>query len=203
MNNLQLDAMKELANIGTGHAANALSELIGRRVDMNVPKVDLIPLEQVGFHFGHPEDPVCAIFSSCESSLETILVFIMSLEDSEDLAEMLLKNISIPMKETEKESLRESALSEAGNIILGAFISALGDMVNQKLPLSVPHITVDMLGSVMDIMVGIFGVETDTVFLIETSLSFPENEGRLFSGRIMLVPTPGSLENFFQVLGLR
>jgi len=196
LNNMQLDAMKELANIGTGHAANALSELIGKRVDMNVPKVDLIPLE-------HPEDPVCAIFSSCESSLETILVFIMSLGDSEDLAEMLLKNISIPMKEMEKESLRESALSEAGNIILGAFISAMGDMVNQKLPLSVPHITVDMLGSVMDIMVAIFGVETDTVFLIETSLSFPENEGRLFSGRIMLVPTPGSLENFFQVLGLR
>lgn len=203
MNSLQMDALKEVANIGTGNAAKALSELIGKRVDMSVPEVEMIELEDVSFYFGHPETPVCAILSTCEKNLEANLVFIIDAEDAQILARMLLEKISIPMDPTAMGEIRESALAEAGNIVLGAFISALGDLMNLQLDLSIPSVAFDMLGAIMDVMVGIFGTFGDKAFLIDTRLSFPENQDRMFSGRILLVPGPGSLDRFFTVLGVK
>lgn len=205
MNSLQKDALKEVANIGTGNAAKALSELIGKRVDMSVPEVGILSLGEVPFHFGHPETPVCAILSTCERHLEAHLVFIMDGEDAEKIADMLLEKISIPthMDASQMVELRESSLAETGNIVLGAFISALGDLMNLQLDLSIPSVAFDMLGSIMDVMVSIFGATGDTAFLIDTRLSFPENDDRLFSGRIMFVPEPESLGNFFDFLGVR
>lgn len=203
MNSLQKDALKEVANIGTGNAARALSELIGKRVDMSVPKVEMIDLEDVPFYFGHPETPVCAILSSCEKHLEANLVFIIDAEDAQALAQMLLEKISIAMDPAQLDEIRESALAEAGNIVLGAFISAIGDLMNLQLDLSVPSVALDMLGAIMDVMVAIFGATGDTAFVIDTRLSFPENRDHLFSGRIMFVPGPGSLDRFFTFLGVR
>ncbi len=203
MNFLQKDALKEVANIGTGNAARALSELIGKRVDMSVPEVEMLPLEDVAFHFGHPETPVCAVLSTCDRNLEANLVFIMAGKDAEKLSEMLLDKISIPVAPSRIPELRESALAEAGNIVLGAFISALGNLMNLQLDLSVPSVAFDMLGSIMNVMVAIFGAAEDTAFLIDTRLSFPEDEDHFFSGRIMFIPGPGSLESFFSFLGVR
>ena len=203
MNFLQKDALKEVANIGTGNAARALSELIGKRVDMTVPEVEILPLEDVPFHFGHPETPICAILSTCDKSLDANLVFIMSGNDAKKLADMLLFQISASITDDQVEPMRESALSEAGNILLGAFISSLGNLVNIQLDLSVPSVAFDMLGAIMDVMVAIFGAVGDTAFLIDTNLSFPENEGDLFAGKILFIPSPSALEYFFNLLGVR
>ncbi|MBY6828980.1 chemotaxis protein CheC, partial [Clostridium botulinum] len=47
MTPLQLDALKEVSNIGTGNAATALSQLLGRKIDMNVPDINIVPFEEV------------------------------------------------------------------------------------------------------------------------------------------------------------
>jgi len=203
MNALQIDAMKELANIGTGNAATALSELIGKRVELSVPRVDIIPLEEVSTLFGDPETPVCAVLAECESSLEAVMVLVMPLEDAEELSEILLSSISLHIQEEKRAEIKESSLAEAGNIILGAFISALGDMLNIRLPLSVPSIAFDMLGSIMDVVVGIFGISGDTAFLVETPLTFPEDENSNFSARMILIPSPDSLQRFMTALGVK
>jgi chemotaxis protein CheC len=201
MTPMQKDAMKELANIGTGHAARALSELVGKRVDMAVPLVEQISLEEVSSHFGHPETVVCAILARCETVVPSNLVFIMPEEDSGELAEEMLGLVS-DTGDFDRAELAESALSEAGNIILSAFMSALGDMLGVNLPLSVPAVAHDMLGSIMDIMIAIFGVSGDTAFLVNTPLTFPEDSSRIFSGRILMVPDPDALEGFFGLLGV-
>jgi chemotaxis protein CheC len=40
----QLDALRELANIGSGTAATALSQMIGREVRLSVPRALTLPL---------------------------------------------------------------------------------------------------------------------------------------------------------------
>jgi chemotaxis protein CheC len=201
MTPLQKDAMKELANIGTGHAARALSELVGKHVNMAVPLVEQISLEEVSSHFGDPEMVVCAILARCETIVPSNLVFIMPEEDSQELAEEMLGLVS-DTGDFDRAEIAESALSEAGNIILSAFMSALGDMLGVNLPLSVPAVAHDMLGAIMDIMIAIFGVSGDTAFLVTTPLTFPEDSSRIFSGRILLVPDPDALEGFFGLLGV-
>jgi len=203
LNFLQKDALKEVANIGTGNAARVLSDLIGKRVDMAVPEVDILPLEELPFHFGHPETPVCAILSTCDRTLDINVVFVMSTDDADKLAEVLLSKFSASIAPDQMEDLKESALSEAGNILLGAFISALGNLMNLQLDLSVPSLAFDMLGAILDVMAAIFGAVGDTAFLINTNLTFPENEGDMFAGKILFIPSPSALDDFFNLLGVK
>jgi len=202
LNPLQMDALKEIANIGAGHAATALSQLMGKRVDMCVPQVDLIPLEAVAGYFGEPETEVWAIFSRCESSFPVSLVFIMNKSDGDLLAEKLFQAARIPDKVRFLPGMKESALSESGNMIMGAFVSAVGDLLRKNLPLSVPSISLDLMGAVMDILLEIFGGFGDTALATETELSFPGETRRNFSARILLIPDPGSLEILFRQLGV-
>ncbi len=202
MNPLQMDALKEIANIGAGHAATALSQLMGKRVDMCVPQVDLIPLEAVAGYFGEPETEVWAIFTRCESSFPVSLVFIMNKSDGDLLAEKLFQAARIQDKVRLLPGMKESALSESGNMIMGAFVSAVGDLLRENLPLSVPSISLDLMGAVMDILLEIFGGFGDTALATETELSFPGESRRNFNARILLIPDPGSLEILFRQLGV-
>jgi len=202
LNPNQKDALKELANIGTGHSARVLSQIIGKRVDMVVPAVEQIPLEEVSSFFGDPETPVCAVFSRCDKNISINLILIMSEADSRSISELMLSQIPLPSDLALVESLRESALAEAGNIILGAFITAVGDLMRIDLPLSVPAVAHDMLGAIMDVIISIFGISGDTAFLVNTRLTIPEENNRAFSARVLLVPDPDAFESFFRLLGL-
>ena len=44
LSNIQLDALKEVSNIGAGNAATALSMMLGKKIDMTVPSVNMIKL---------------------------------------------------------------------------------------------------------------------------------------------------------------
>jgi chemotaxis protein CheC len=60
-NDLQLDALRELANIGAGNASTALSGMLGRCVDLKVPDVRVVPMEQAVEEIGAPESEVTGI----------------------------------------------------------------------------------------------------------------------------------------------
>jgi chemotaxis protein CheC len=201
MNLVQMDLLKEIANIGTGHSAMALSQMLGRGVDMFVPDVEQIPLEEISSFFGNPELPVCAVLARCDENLPLNLMLIMPESDSRALSEIMLSSITLPSDLGMAEALRESALSEAGNIILGAFISAVGDFMKVELPLSVPAVAHDMLGAILDVIISIFGVTGDTAFLADTRMTIPEEGNRVFSARVFLVPDPDSLGEFMRLLG--
>lgn len=200
MNPLQKDVIKEISNIGTGHAATALSQLLGRRVNMTIPQVESIPLEKVCEHFGAPEEPICAVLTRCEENFPCNIVFLMPEEHSGRLGDLLIQRISIPCDPDHIEEIRESALAEAGNMVLGAFMNALGDLLHTVMPLSVPAVAHDMLGALMDILVGIYGISGDMALVINTPLSFPDDEE--FVGKVMLIPDPGSLDSLFDLLGV-
>ena len=61
-NALQLDAIREVGNIGTGNAATALSGLLGRMIHMDVPKTELVSIYELGEHYGDPLRIVGAVF---------------------------------------------------------------------------------------------------------------------------------------------
>jgi len=200
---IQEDLLKEIANIGTGNAATALSQLVAKRVEVSIPKAEVLPFEELPTHFGDPETPVCAILSTCYTNLDIHLVMILSEEDAFQLSEMMIGQLGISSDVDWYETLVESALSEAGNIVLGAFLNAMGDFLNLELHPDVPSLAFDMLGSILDILVSIFGEAGDTAFLLNTSLSFPDLEDlHPFSGKILMVPAPGTFEKIFSIMGV-
>lgn len=199
--NLHMDAIREVGNIGTGNAATALSRLIGRMVDMDVPVAELVPIYEVAAHYGSPETPVCAVLVRTEEEFSCSLIFMIEEEKANLMADLIIPMDISGMDEEMQLQIRNSALSEQGNIILGAFLNALAQITGWVLPTTTPAVARDMLGSIMDLVASMFGVIGDSAMLVKTNLRIKDLEYEL-SGNVIMIPDPGSLETLLSKLGV-
>jgi chemotaxis protein CheC len=196
-----MDAIREVGNIGTGNAATALSKLLGRTVDMDVPVAELVPIYEVAAHYGAPEMPVCAVLIRTEEEFSCSLIFMIEEEKANLLADLIIPMDISGMDEDTQLQIRDSALSEQGNIILGAFLNALSQITGWVLPTTTPAVARDMLGSVMDLVASMFGVIGDSAMLVKTSLHIKDLDSEL-GGTVIMIPDPGALEALLSKLGV-
>lgn len=201
LTSVHLDAIREVGNIGTGNAATALSRLIGRMVDMDVPEAELVPIYSVAEHYGSPETPVCAVLVRTEEDFSCSLIFMIEEEKSDILADLIIPMDISGMDEETRLQIRNSALTEQGNIILGAFLNALSQITGMTMPTTTPAVARDMLGSIMDLVASMFGVIGESAMLVKTSLQVKDLDEDL-SGNVIMIPDPGSLEAMLAKLGV-
>jgi chemotaxis protein CheC len=199
--NTHMDAIREVGNIGTGNAATALSRLLGRVVDMDVPVAELVPIYDVAAHYGSPEMHVCAVLVRTEEEFACSLIFMIEENKAAILADMIIPMDISGMDEETQIQIRNSALSEQGNIILGAFLNALAQITGWVLPTTTPAVARDMLGSIMDLVASMFGVLGDSAMLVKTSLHVKGLDDEL-GGTVIMIPDPGSLEALLSKLGV-
>ena len=196
-NTLQLDAIKEVGNIGTGNAATALSGLLNRKIQMTVPKTELVSIYDLGEHYGDPMQIVGAVFVRSLGGFQCSLIFIQNEEDAKLMVELLLKQqfgTFIPVGEIPQE-MTDSALSEVGNIVLSSFLNAINMLLGTQHQISVPGVAHDMLSSILDVVASIYGQMGETALLVNTELNVEGlEEGRKVSGHIILIPDPDALE---------
>jgi chemotaxis protein CheC len=196
---LQLDALKEVANIGAGHAATALSQLTDRRIMINVPEIEITRLEDVPQTFGDPEAVVAAVLMHVLGDLTGRTLLLLPEENARLLCDLLLRR---PAGTTETIGpLEESSLKEAGNILAGAYLNALSDFMGMMLLPSVPSLVVDLSGAVLTTAFLNFGQDRDFVFCVETNFHFTE-AGRALSGYFLLLPDLASLRAIFEAIRL-
>ena len=91
------------------------------------------------------------------------------------------------------DEIRDSALSELGNIVLSSFLNAINLLMGTTHMISVPGVAHDMLGSILDVVVSIYGQMGDTALIVNTSLMVSGADAQL-SGKVIMIPDPGSLE---------
>ena len=196
-NSLQLDTIREVGNIGTGNAATALSGLLSRKIQMTVPKTELVSIYDLGEHYGNPMQIVGAVFVRSLGGFQCSLIFIQNEEDARLMVELLLKQqfgTFIPVGEIPQE-MTDSALSEAGNIVLSSFLNAINMLLGTQHQISVPGVAHDMLSSILEVVASIYGQMGETALLVNTELSVEGlEEGRKISGHIILIPDPDALE---------
>jgi chemotaxis protein CheC len=196
-----MDAIREVSNIGTGNAATALSKLLGRMVDMDVPVAELVPIYEVAAHYGSPETPVCAVLVRTEGEFSCSLIFMIDEGNADLLADLVIPMDVSGMDEETKLQIRNSALSEQGNIIIGAFLNALSQITGWVMPNTTPAVARDMLGSIMDLVASMFGVIGDSAMLVKTSLHVKDLDDEL-GGTVIMIPDPGALEALLSKLGV-
>ena len=115
----QLDALREIGNIGSGHAATALSTLLQRRIDMSVPKVWAIPFEQLSDIVGQLDTPQVTIYVRVEGEAPGKAVFFFPLESAEIVVQALFG--SNEPRDLYTDEMAQSALKEVGNILVSSF----------------------------------------------------------------------------------
>jgi len=196
---LQIDALKEVGNIGGGHAATALSQLVGRKTMVKVPSVYVIPLEEVSGLVGPSEDAVgVGILMHLLGDATGKIIIVFDREDAALLASLML--------DAELEDIKvigeaeQSALKELGNILTGAYLSALGDFMGLILLPSVPTLTIDMLGAILSSVCLEFGDVRDYVICIETEFEFADESQTVVKGYFFLLPPMESLQTMLEAI---
>lgn len=196
-NKLQLDAIREVGNIGTGNAATALSGLLGRMIHMDVPRTELVSIYELAEHYGDPMQIVGAVFVRSSGGFQCSVIFIQPEEDAGLMVELLLKQqfgTFIPVNEIPAE-MTDSALTEVGNIVLSSFLNAINLLLGTQHQISVPGVAHDMLSAILDVVASIYGQMGETALLVNTELKVEGlDAGHRISGHIILIPDPDSLE---------
>jgi len=195
---LQFDALKEVANIGAGHAATALSQMTNRRIMISVPQINVTRLEGVPELLGDPQEVVAAVLMHMLGDLTGRTLLIFPEPVGQRLCDMLLRR---PMGTTKTfEVIEQSCLKEAGNILSGAYMNALSEFMGMLLLPSVPSLVVDVSAAVLTTTYLNFGHDRDFVFCVETEFSIDAEEG--LRGHFLLLPDLASLKAIFDAIRL-
>jgi chemotaxis protein CheC len=186
----QMDALREVANIGAGHAATALSQMVGRTIMISVPTINVSRLEDIPPQVAERDEPVAAVLMHMLGDLtgRTLLVFPRS--TAIRLAGMLLRREPEGDEFTEME---QSAIKEAGNILSSAYMNALSDFMGMMLLPSPPSLAVDMSTAVLTTAYLQFGSDKDYVFCVESEFLMGDLDERM-RGFFLLLPDPASLQ---------
>ncbi|EJP6470980.1 chemotaxis protein CheC [Clostridium sp. FAM 1755] len=193
MTPLQLDALKEVSNIGTGNAATALSQLLGRKIDMNVPNINIVPFEEVMAEIGEEKVAVGVLVRVLGDTPGNIL-FVFEKSTALDLVHRLTG-----MQEEELSDMGNSVMCEIGNIISASYMNAIARFTNLTITPSVPAVSYDMLGAILSTTFIEAGQYNEDVLDIETVF---KEDGSEISGHFYYIPMPGSLEKILNTLGV-
>ena len=183
----QMDVLKEIGNIGAGHAATALSKMLDKQVDMNVPNAKLVPFDQITDSLGGEEQVVVAVYFRVLGDAPGNLFFVLT----HDSAKKLLKGvIGLEVTADGYSDLELSALSEVGNILAGSYLSSLSDFIKINMQPTVPALAIDMAGAIMSYGMIEYGQMGEQALFIDTMFMDGSEE---VEGHFFLIPDPDSV----------
>jgi chemotaxis protein CheC len=189
---IELDALRELANVGGGTAATSLSGMLGMPIDVAVPSAHALPLADAIGVAGPPDLRVTGVAVALVGDLDGAAMMLFADQD----ARMLCRLLGL---ETDSE-LAASALGEVVNVLCASYLGALGSMTGLQLELGPPHTVVDRLGAIMGSILTISAGAGEVALMLDCALFI---EGRKCSLAFLLVPTGDGVDGLLAQLGVR
>lgn len=197
-----LDVLKEVGNIGAGNAATALSRLLNKLIDMNVPSVRIVSFQEITELIGGADKTVAAVYLRIEGEVPGNMFFILTLKEAEELISKLTGLEEMDLTNQEMNEMAVSALQELGNILAGSYLSALSDFTKLNLQPSVPALSVDMFGAILNYGLIELSHVSDYAIVIDTRIIEMENDSKQSTGHFFLLPDPESFSRLFKALGV-
>jgi len=188
---LQLDALRELANIASGNAATSLAQMLGREIGLSVPRVLALPLADAVDACGSADEDITGIVIPLQGDIVGVVLLLISLEGSEALCRLLGVEV--------QSEIGESALREIGNVLGTSCLNALASMTGLELEPRPPHLTTDMLGAIVSSLALAQTASTELVLVLDSEL---EVSGEPCAISFVLLPTGGGVTDLLKPLGL-
>ena len=194
-NNEYFDVLREIGNIGAGNATSALAQMLGRKVELSVPRVRLLDFKDVGGAIGGEEQIMAGIYLLVEGDITGSMMFLLKKESAGELVSMLMGQ---PERDPDAElsEIECSALKEIGNIITSSYLNSLSSLTGLTVFPSVPSLCVDMAGAILSVPAIEFGMMCDKLLLIENKFQSGAD------GYLILVPDIDSYDKIFGALGM-
>ena len=189
LNDLQKDALREIGNICAGNAATALSQLLKKKIHIDVPNILFLPTEEVPNVVGGANTLVLGLVIRVLGDLPSTIIFIFSQEDALTLASLMTG------KAVTQNSIigdyERSALKEIGIILANAYLGALSSFISMSFVPTVPEVIVDMAGAIIDYILIELSCQSQSALLIDSIFSEPSTS---IQGRFFIIPNPEGLE---------
>lgn len=195
LSDLQKDALKEVGNIGAGHAATALSQLLNAKINLSEPRIDVIKFRDLATRVGRENRTVAALHMYIRGESPGQMVVLFDREQAVDFVSAFLKRIIGDIQVY--DSINDSTLKEIGNIIAGSYLSAINNLTGQNVLPSVPTLSYGTVQAAFRTLMSI--LPDQDVFLIESSFLDREKE---VAGQFILIPETGSLTPLLSVFGV-
>ena len=195
MSNEYFDVLRELGNIGAGNATTALAQMMQCKVDMSVPRVQLLEFKELGDAMVGEETVMAGIYLGIEGDIKGSIMFLLEKAAAKHLVGKLM---GMESEGDEFSEMEFSALKEVGNIITGAYLNSLSSITNLAIYPSVPDLTVDMAGAILSVPAIEFAALGDRMLMIQTQF-FDE---MVLDGYFILIPDLDSYGKMLTALGI-
>jgi len=178
-NEMELDALREVGNIGAGHAATSLSQLLNRTIEISVPRVNIVEIPNVLKALNRKPDEIITSVVTALNEVDKVvgfLFFIFPNNVDKKIAEIMMV----------EEEMLDSALAEIGNILASSFCNALAEFLNIVLMPTPPNLVKDYILSVLDELLAQIATKSNYIIIFETQL---KDENNMVTLDLILVPS--------------
>jgi len=191
-----LDLLKEIGNIGSGNAATSLSNMIGKKVDMQVPNVEVIDTQKVVEMFSDQEEITVGVYINFTGDIQGT---ILTLLDKESAGKLIKALIGQEPKDFMYNDMEKSVVQELGNIMTSGYVNAISMFSSLFINISIPSVCIDMVSSILSVPAVEYGIDSDKLILIENKLDI---EGENVNCYFFFMPDLDSFEKLFVQLGV-
>jgi chemotaxis protein CheC len=191
LSEMEMDILKELGNIGAGHAATSLSKLLDKEINIAVPSVRLGEIRSLSKEF--ISDIVAGVIIALQDLEENKSGYLYIMFP--DTSSRQIATDLFGLEEFDEE-MYESTIMEVGNILSSAFCDASADFMDVILLPSPPNFAVDVPTAVIDSVVSQMAKRSNYIIIFETSLSSDSNV-EIF---LALLPEPSLLEDITRMM---
>ena len=197
LNEIHFDALKEICNIGMGHAATSLNMLIGSSINLQIPEVIPAYLADIPEILGGSESIVVGIYLKITGDIDSNMLLIFPEDSATSICSLLTGEK--PGKNLELSELQRSAFMEIGNILSSSYLAAIERLLGKSFIPSVPGMAFDMLGSIVDSILIKLGSEVDKTLLIKATFN---NGTKDIHGDFYFLPDPSSTKFILEAANL-
>lgn len=199
LSNIQIDALREIGNIGAGNAATALAQMVNSKIDMNVPQIAILPFNDVPELIGGADVYSVGIYLNISGSAPTNILFLLPVDKACLLVDMLMSRHPGTTSADNLTDMDISAMMEVGNIVSATYLNALSMFTQLNFVPSVPALGIDMAGAILGAILAQFGEVGDHVLLLDTLFKKDDQD---VVGHFFLLPEPGALDTILSALGV-
>ncbi len=199
LNDMHVDVLTELGNIGTGNAATSLAALIGKEIDISVPSVKILGFNEVAEFVGGPENIVMGMLIKIDGDIDGMILYVFDNDFIENVMKAFFSKSFTSFDELSEMEI--SAFNEIGNIMASAYVNALASMTGLTINISTPSMCIDMAGAILSVPSIEFARVGNKVLFIDDSFRFGGSSEKVKSNMI-LVPEMESLNKLFAMLGV-
>lgn len=192
-----IDCLREIGNIGSGSAASSLAQMLQKPIEMHVPDVRVLDYQSVIDEMGGPEKVITGILVTLCGDIEGMIMFLLEDTFAKVVLGTFLGKENVKVIELDEGDF--SAIKEMGNIMAGSYLGALSTMTGLTIDMSVPSMTVDMMGAIMNAPMIEFSEVGDKVLFINDGFIIDNVDIR---SNIILIPTVQSLDILMKKLGV-